>query len=563
MYNILVGGAAGDGIDTIVSVFEKTLKKAGYSVFTTRDFMSRVRGGHNFTQVRFGDKPLFSHRNTLDGIIALNDETVALHRERLNEKGFILCDTGVKTDDPRALKIDMEETAKALGNAKASGSVAIGAALKLFGEDLRFAQDVMKADMKPSILEVNLTAIEAGFGLAEKRHEHIDAGFADNMLINGNGCISLGAIAGGLRFYSAYPMSPSTSIMTDLASYMEKAEILVEQGEDEIGVINMALGASYAGARSMVGTSGGGFSLMVEALGFSGIAEIPVVIADIQRPGPATGFPTRTEQADLKFAVSASQGEFPRMVIAVRHHADGFHQTARALDIAERYRMPVILLSDQYLADSSATIPLLETGDLPEPVTETQPDGEEYRPYRLTENGISPRRIPGKSSAVVAVDSDEHDEYGHITESAEIRVQMVDKRAKKLETLRHELQEPDFLGEEGCRTLLVGFGSTYGPIREALEILKESDPGEYGALIFGDVHPLPIKEIEKYAKQTERIVNVEQNATGQFASILREATGIVCDGSILKYDGRQIRGEEVAERVRAIAKQGGKDNGQS
>ena len=318
MYNVLVGGAAGDGIDTIVAIFERALKRSGYCVFTVRDFMSRIRGGHNFMQVRFGPESVATHEPALDVIVALNDETVELHAGRLKDGGIVLCDSKSQTADARAVRVDMAGIAKELGNPKVAGSVAIGATLKFFGEDPAFAKRVLESSMEGDILAVNLRAIDAGYAVVESRFPRLDAKFADHMLLLGNEALALGALAAGLRFYSAYPMSPSTSIMSWLNTKKNEAGIVVEQAEDEIAAINMALGASYAGARSMVGTSGGGFSLMVEALGFAGIAEIPIVMVDVQRPGPATGFPTRTEQADLKFVISASQGEFPRLQKYVR-----------------------------------------------------------------------------------------------------------------------------------------------------------------------------------------------------------------------------------------------------
>ena len=333
---------------------------------------------------------------------------------------------------------------------------------------------------------------------------------------------------------------------------VKKAGIVVVQAEDEIAAINMALGASYAGARAMTGTSGGGFSLMVEALGLAGIAEIPVVIVDVQRPGPATGLPTRTEQSDLKFVVSASQGEFPRMVIGVRSHADSFYQTIRAFDIAEKYQIPVIILSDQFLGDATSTVKKFSTEHISVASPIREFDGD-YMRYRLTEDGISPRLVPGTSENLVLIDSDEHDEHGRITESADVRNAMVQKRMKKLEKLKEELLEPDFLGSDDFDTLLVGWGSTYGSLAEAVEKLNE-DGGKYAALVFGDVYPLPEKLIREKSDQAKKIINVEQNATGQLAGIIREYTGITFDSSVLKYDGRQITANEIIEQVKKEAK---------
>ncbi|NLP35772.1 MAG: 2-oxoacid:acceptor oxidoreductase subunit alpha [Clostridiales bacterium] len=551
MYNILIGGAAGQGIDTTVTILEKLLKKSGYFVYTTRDVMSRVRGGHNFSTIRFGNEIIRSHSHQLDGIIALNSETIELHHAKLKENGFILCDSKLREQDNKIIPLPMEEMAKELGNPRVSGSIAIGAILKLFGESLDHAEDVMKVSVKQLYYEINIKAIHLGYDKVDARFLHKGGNFHDWMLLSGNQAIALGAIAAGLRFYSAYPMSPSTSIMEYLASKSLETDVLVEQAEDEIAAINMAIGASYAGARAMTGTSGGGFSLMVEALGLSGIAEIPLVAVDVQRPGPATGLPTRTEQSDLKFVVSASHGEFPRMVIAVRDHADAYYQTIRAFTMADKYQIPVIILSDQYLADSNITVKPFDLPNLQD-ITPYLDNidmelDEDYLRYRFTEDGISPRRIPGETKALVAADSDEHDERGWITESADIRTRMMDKRLHKLNKLKEELQEPEFIGDDNCEILLLGWGSMYGPIKEAVKLLNKKYNGKYGALVFGDIFPLPTARLLEKAPLAKQIVNIEQNATGQLAGIIREYTGIQCNDSILKYDGRQISAEEIVD----------------
>jgi len=555
-WNLLIGGAAGQGIDTTSAIFEKLLKQAGYFVFTTRDFMSRVRGGHNFTLVRFGPEVITSHSYRLDALVALDGETIELHREQLSDQGFILCDSALATDDPRAVKIDMQQIAKGLGNPRVSGSVAIGAILGLFHLDLSNIKAVLPHFLQEAYVEINLKAAEAGFRSVKPHFTGKPASFSGRMILSGNQALALGALAAGMRFYSAYPMSPSTSIMEYLAKNSKVCGVVVEQAEDEIAAINMAIGASFAGVRAMTGTSGGGFSLQVEALGLAGMMEVPLVIADIQRPGPATGLPTRTEQSDLKFVISAAQGEFPRMVIALRDHQDAFYQTIRAFSIAERYRIPVILLSDQYLADTSATVEPFKL-DIPD----LSRDGsaaflpsaakeKEYLSYRLTEDGVSPRLFPGNLDYFVAADSDEHDETGMITESADVRRRMMDKRLSKLDSLKLELQEPVLIGAESCENLLIGWGSMQGPLTEALIHLNREQPEMYGALVFGDIFPLPVERIRKISKTAKRIINVEQNATGQLAGLVREYTGIECQAGILKYDGRQLTGEEIASRIR-------------
>lgn len=555
MYNVLIGGAAGQGIDTTAAILEKLLKRSGYNVFTVRDFMSRIRGGHNFCVIRFSQEPVHSHSSRLDAIIALNQETVDVHKDELNENGFILCDKKLGIDDPRAIVLDMDDKAKALGSSRASGSIAVGAVLKLFGENLDLVESVYRESVHPVFYDINLKAVHEGYGLVEKRFEHLQGEYSTWLMLNGNKALALGALAAGLKFYTAYPMSPSTSIMEYLAGKSKAAGIVVEQAEDEIAAMNMAIGASFAGARAMTGTSGGGFSLKVEALGLSGMAEIPLVVVDVQRPGPVTGLPTRTEQSDLKFVISASQGEFPRMVIALRDQEDAFYQTVRAFDIAERYQIPVILLSDQYLGDSTATVrPFdLDKIHVAEPLREWTEDAE-YLRYKYTEDGISPRLVPGKVKAFVAADSDEHDERGHIIEDAQTRNKMMQKRMGKMDKLKDELQEPAFIGDEGFTTLLVGWGSLQGPLAEAVALLNKQAKEKYAALVFGDVYPLPEKKLREKAAAAKRIVNVEQNYTGQLGQLIREATGIACSDSVLKYDGRQLSGEEIAALIKGDEK---------
>ena len=552
-YNILIGGAAGQGVESLAYVLEWVLKRKGFHTFTVRDYMSRVRGGHNFIQVRFSDREITSHRDNLDVILALNAETVGIHYDRLDTGGLVICDDDLNYRKGNLMSFSLKTAAKNAGNVKTMGSAALGVLLKLLGLDLSKVDDVMGRLFKDDILSQNLTAVEQGFELASPGYDVKTPDTDGNILINGNEAIALGALAAGCRFYSAYPMTPSTSIMNYVASKMQEAEVVVEQAEDEIAAINMAIGASYAGVRAMTGTSGGGFALMVEGLGLSGMMEIPLVVAEIQRPGPTTGFPTRTEQGDLKFVISASQGEFPRMVIAPRSPEDAFYQTVRAFNLADKYRIPVIILGDQYLADTTrTTVPFnIDNVEINRYFNHNDFSGDrEYKTYEITDTGVSPRIIPGKlPGKTVVADSDEHDEYGHITESAEMRIIMNEKRMKKLQYLKQELQEPDFLGDEGADILLVAWGSMYGPIKEALELLNAEGDVRYGALVFGDIWPLPQIQLEEKARKANAVYNVEQNATGQLAQLIAEQTGIRCSGSMLKYDGRPLSAQEIYGRL--------------
>lgn len=559
-YNILIGGAAGQGMDTLAELLEKILKSRGYEIFTIKDYMSRVRGGHNFIQIRFGIEELSSHIDTLDAIIALNKETIELHSDRLKSNGVIICDKEIissdKELDKRIMSLPLKNIAREIGNRRVITTVALGALLNTFSIDTPNVEEVFNKVFNSEIKDINLKALNEGMKYS---NSIIKATLPDNdanrnkLLINGNKAIALGALAAGCKFYSAYPMTPSTSIMNYMASKMNEAEVVVEQVEDEISAINMAIGASYAGVRAMTGTSGGGFSLMVEALGMAGIMETPLVVAEIQRPGPATGLPTRTEQSDLKGIIFASHGEFPRMVIAVKNPEDAFYQTVRAFNMADKYQIPVILVGDQFLADYTTTI---EPFDFERVKIERHLAGEkdlqegEYKRYSLTEDGISPRIIPGKiPGKVVLVDSDEHDEYGRITESSQVRIQMSDKRLNKMKLMEKDLIEPEFIGEEKFDILLLAWGSLDGPVKEAVRKMNESGKEKYGALIYGDIWPLPIKELKNKFKSAKKIINIEQNATGQLASLIMEATGIKCTSSILKYDGRPISSQEICERL--------------
>lgn len=554
MINLCIGGAAGDGIETMAGLLEKTLQRSGLYLWTLRDFMSRIRGGHNFAQIRFGQSPVAAHTDALDILVAYDLRAYDEHQRRLKPDGLLLCDPGIGVTDGRMLPIPLKSLAKEAGNPRTIGVVCIGVLMKLLELPLETAKSVLREVLSPKLLAVNLIAVQKGYESTTPLRRLVSPKAEGLLLLTGAEAMAMGALAGGLQFYSAYPMSPSTTLLDFFSVHAASFHLVVEQAEDEIAAINMALGASYAGAQAMVGTSGGGFSLMVEALGFAGIAELPVVIADIQRPGPATGLPTRTEQSDLLFACFASQGEFPRMVLAVRDHADAFYQTARAFHLAQKYQLPVLLLGDQYLADSATTLAPLDVAKAAHSVTPlpTQPEpAGVYQRYALTDSGVSPIRFPGRSDALVHVDSDEHTEAGTITEDAAVRVRMVDKRARKLAGLATELAEPSYTGADSPQVLLVGFGSTTAAIAQAVTLLTQRGVS-IGALAFGDLYPLPQKQLAHYVRHAKAVYSVEQNATGQLARLIRMETGLRCTDSVLKYDGRQLSVDDLLTGLEAF-----------
>ncbi len=549
-YSVLITGAAGQGMDTVGNLLEKTLKRHGYYVFSYKDFMSRVRGGHNFVQIRFSDKPIHSYDSKVDVIFGLNKESIKLEKSKLKDQGTIVCDEDV-SQNKELICLPLIETSRKIGNRRVQTTVGMGAILKYFGLDIRIAEDVIEDELKESIVDINIEALKAGYNLVDEKYK-LDVLEDKHIIINGNQAVALGAIAAGCKFYCGYPMTPASSILTYIASKANEMNIVVDQVEDEIAALNMALGASYAGARSMTASSGGGFALMVEALSLAGIIETPVVVLNAQRPAPATGIATRTEQADLRFLIHAGHGEFPRMVIALRNPEDAFYQTTRAFNLADKYQIPVLLMTDQHLADYKITTEPFDFSKIyieryivgPEIVKE-----KEYKRYKFTETGISPRLIPGKvPGQIVLVDSHEHDEWGNITEDGEMRVNMMDKRMKKLEGLKTEVEEPWLIGKERPENLIVCWGSTYGAVKDAVDRLI-NEGVSIGGLIFGDIWPFPTKKLLKVSKYSKNIIDIEQNATGQLDSIIRQETPLESNYKIFKYDGRPFNGDEIYNKL--------------
>jgi 2-oxoglutarate ferredoxin oxidoreductase subunit alpha len=374
------------------------------------------------------------------------------------------------------------------------------------------------------------------------------------MMLTGSQAMALGAICAGVKFYAGYPMSPSTPIMEFIASMAKDYGIVLEPAEDEIAAINMAIGASFAGARAMTATSGGGFCLMVEGLGLAGMTETPVVVVVAQRPGPSTGLPTRTEQADLRFVIHAAHGEFPRAVFAPGNVEQAFSLMGKAFNMADRYQTPVIVLGDQHLNDSYFTVDKIDLGrvdiDRGEIVAEGETgSGKDYRRYTWQESGVSPRILPGHPNAVLYADSDEHTEAGHITESADVRNKMVLKRMRKLEGMKKEMCPPDLHPGGKSDIVLVGWGSTYGAMKEAAEVLNAEGVSAQW-LHFSEVFPFPSGEFLKNLGGHAKVFAVEQNYTGQFADLFSFETGVRVFHKILRYDGRPFSGRDIVTQVK-------------
>ena len=554
-YSIKIGGEAGQGIQTIGDTLAKVFSRTGYYVFSHQDYESRIRGGHNFYQIRFSDQPIMASREKIDILVALDQESIPLHEKELSEYGQIVYDSLLlkkKYEKEYFLDIPFLNLAMEHGRSKImANTVAIGAVLGMLGMKLDIFFGMMKDTFKKKgedILKTNINVAKEGYDLAVK--ECLRCSFSvepltkPKMLIGGVEAIALGAIASGCKFYSAYPMTPSTGIMLYLAGEAKEHGIVVEQAEDEIAAINMALGASFAGVKAMTGTSGGGFALMVEGLSLAAMTETPIVIALGQRPAPATGFPTRTEQGDLLFAMHTAHGEFPRVIFAPGHPEQAFYLTNKAFNLAEKYQIPVLVLFDQYLADFQWTYERFDLSRIKNIDYRLRGkaliDLSEYKRHAFTEDGVSPLAVPGESKHLIVTDSDEHDEEGHIVEGAEIRKKMVEKRLfKKLIHITQEIEPPLLYGSNNPDTVIVGWGSTYGVMKEAVDVLSKDK--NIAMLHFSEINPFPLTEKFDYLKvlkDAKLTICIENNATGQFARLMRAETGFEFKRKINQYDGR-------------------------
>jgi len=561
--SIVLAGEAGQGIQTVEYVLTRVFKLSGYNVFSSTEFMSRIRGGVNSSEIRISSGRVSAFVDRMDILIPLSKGALHHVKERFSPETIILGEKEnfqkeYRGSQDMVIDIPFSRMASDVGSKIYSNTVAVGVLSGLFKVEIDILEGYLKKHFSPKgeeIIEKNIEAARKGYGIARdlvasgKIHMEIQRNpkVANEILLNGAEAVALGAIGGGCNFVSFYPMSPSTSVAVFLARYSQDFDIVVEQAEDEISAINMAIGAWYAGARAMVTTSGGGFALMVEGLSLAGMLEMPVVIHLGQRPAPATGLPTRTEQADLLFTIHAGHGEFPRIILTPGNTQDVFYLTQKAFNLADKYQVPVILLTDQYLLDSYYNIPSLEGSGLKieRYIVKTDKD---YKRYKITPDGISPRGIPGFGEGLVVVDSDEHDEEGHITENLSLRTKMVNKRLKKLELIKGEIIPPELVGSKNYKTLMVGWGSTYHVVKEALEHLGRDD---ISFLHFKQVHPLhPLAS--DYLKKAKCRVIIENNATSQFGTLVELCTGIDIEKKILKYNGLPFSLEEVVESIKTL-----------
>ncbi|HGJ65791.1 TPA: 2-oxoacid:acceptor oxidoreductase subunit alpha [bacterium] len=559
--SIVLCGEAGQGIQTVEHLMTQTLKLSGYNVFSTQEYMSRIRGGNNSTSIRISSKRVTAPVNRIDILIPFGEGAISHINNRISNDTIIIGEEESfknEYDGDNSISVPISDIAMEVGGKIYANTVASALLLRLFDVDFELFSNYLKkrfGGKDEQVVQRNIDSAKRGYEVSDKllKDGKIEIQIKRNpevekeIIMDGLEALSLGAIAGGCDFISFYPMSPSTVVAINLAQRSKEFGIVVEQAEDEISAMNMVVGASYAGARALASTSGGGFALMVEAVSLSGMLECPVVIHLGQRPGPATGLPTRTEQGDLNLALYAGHGEFPRAIFAPGTIEDMFYITQNAFNLADKYQIPVFILTDQYILEAHHNITSIEPYRV-KPERFIIKTDEDYRRYRITENGVSPRGVPGYGDGLVVVDSDEHDEEGHITESMNVRKMMVNKRFRKLDLVKKDVLSPELIGNPNYKTLVIAWGSNYEVIKEAMDIVGRDD---LAFLYFRQVYPIH-PSIEEYLNRAEKTAIIENNFTSQFGNLIKLCTGIDIDKKFLKYDGMPFFVEEIAESLKEI-----------
>ncbi len=571
---IKVGGQAGQGANVTGRTLCKIFARSGLNVIGYPEYPSLVRGGHNVYQIRASKKKIHSPVEKTNILIALNKDAVFFHHKYMLEPGAIIYDSKL---DLSSYKLDKkiklyplpieEILEKSNADKRMENIVLTGALLALIKyslEDLNQMLEETFGKKGKEIVAANINCAKIAYNYVKEnlRPEEfpikMERGDGNSkMIIGGNEASGIGAIAGGLKFYAAYPMTPASGILHYLAEVERKAGIVVKHTEDEIAAINYAIGASFAGARAMTGSSGGGFALMTEAVGMSALAETPLVIYLAQRTGPSTGMPTWTEQADLKFALNSSQGDFLRVVYAPGTIEESFKLTADALNMADKYQLPVFILTDKFLAESHFSCDpfdgskiVNERGKIAKKIPKLK-EMERFRRYEITKDGVSIRSFPGQENGMHVATSYVHDETGYSTESFTKRFEMVNKLNSKLNGILKDIPKPKIYGKENAEITIICWGSQILPVLDSIPLLEKNGINA-NAIHFNVVFPIDEKEILNILGKCKKTIMVENNSTSQFAGILREYTGFVPDYYLLRYDGRQHFPESIAENIKKI-----------
>jgi 2-oxoglutarate/2-oxoacid ferredoxin oxidoreductase subunit alpha len=579
--SVRVGGQAGDGIASIGEAVARCFSRLGLHVFGLNAYQSVIRGGHVWFQARASDRRVFSQGDGADVLYALDRATVETHAHDLRAGGTVVYDPEKFAVDAKELPVGvralgvptLEIARKYTSQSILQNAGGMGATAFLAGVPLDVLQGVLADSFgrkKGEVVDWNLGASADGFRYAEAHASVSDHALAKQgtpkLLMTGNQAIALGAAAGGCKFLAQYPMTPASSIMHWMAAHSTSLGIVVKQAEDELAAIHMVAGASFAGVRSMTATSGGGFSLMVEALGMAGMTETPVVVVESQRAGPSTGLPTKTEQGDLNLMLGAGQSEFPRAILAPSNPKEAYAAAVDAFRLAEAWQTPVLLASDLHLSESLATVDreeLPSPGPIPSLFT-VEPNGHSYLRYQYTDSGVSPRAIPGQPGLQFVAGSDEHDERGHLISDIRSglpkwvseRQRMMEKRMRKLSGLAREVPAPLLEGPADAPLTFLSWGSTVGAIRDAMaDLARRGAPTNL--LWFPAVYPLDPERMAPLLAARQRTLLVEANYSGQFGRLLRAESGFVPTDRFVKYDGEPFYPHELVAKALEVSPVGG------
>lgn len=568
---VMFGGQAGDGSLTTGDLIAGVFKRMGLEVYTYKDFPSRIRGGHTNYVIRAGTTPNYGMADFVDCLVAFDLEAVQLHIEEMRPGGFIIFDNTSETipaelrrDDLNWYEIPIGKIAKVdLGLELVRNTISLGVIAELIGMDPAIVRrDVTNIYKRKGekVVDINIRAIEAGENYIKEHFASTPSGYGltagvdgDRLIMMGNDAIAYGSLVGGCRFMAGYPITPATDVLEWMAKYLPQHGGAVVQAEDELAAINMIIGAAFTGVRSMTATSGPGLSLMTEGIGLASSLEIPIVIVECARAGPSTGLPTKTEQSNLNHMVFGGHGEFPKIVIAPGTVEESFYFGILAQNLAEKYQMPVFLLSEQALCQSKATLPRLVFDEVKVDRGKLQLDPVvfgEYKRFAFTEDHVSPRVIPGVEGGMHLAPGSEHNDGGVITENARNRKRMMEKRMGKMETARPDLPKPMLFSEPGARVGIIGYGSNRGPIKEAQDRLNKM--GELTDFLqLRTLWPFPDAEVKEFIEAHDQIFIVENSYTGQIGRMIRVVVGPIEKlHDVLKYNGKPFRPIEIIDAVR-------------
>ena len=567
-FSIAIGGAAGQGIATPGNMLARMFSRRGLHLYAYNAYQSIIRGGHILLTIRIRDEEVLSHGDGIDLLLCLNQDTMDRHLRILGPGSRVLYNgdkvqPGEVPDGVLACPMPIAELAGDSKNKLIQNTISLGVMMSLIGLDFSVLEEALEMAFKRKgapVVEENVTMARAGYDHAATSFEPFSVPFPEGdkplAMWTGNSALAMGGAAAGVKFYAAYPMSPSTGVLHWMAQHAHELGIMVRQVEDEIGVANMVIGAAHAGCRAMCATSGGGFALMTEAVGAAAMMEIPAVFINVMRAGPSTGVPTKTEQGDLWQVLGASQGDFERFIVAPKDVLDAYNTVPELFNLVDRAQCPGIIISDLLISEGTFNVdpdliefqPEIDRGDL---LIDPSPNGN-YLRYADTESGISPRVVPGYEGFVHVVTTDEHDQDGVIISDEfthpHKRRRSVEKRARKFMGVAADVPPPTLEGPQDAEVTLVGWGSTYGVIREAIEMLSEQGVVANQFAIKWIV-PFHSEVVEKVLSSAKRVLIVENSHSGQFARYLRSETGFSAHGHIRKYDGEPFMPHHVVEGV--------------